>query len=137
MVNSEWLCALSGGSPIPPRSPAFGTDTQAELPAQFSLHFRNGPCAVHGDDEVLLAKQVKDRLRNNPEQADIIISSTSCPHTILSREEAELLVRGRIVEDQPLVIVDIAMPRDIDPEVRQVKGAFLYDIDDLENVVAR
>jgi glutamyl-tRNA reductase len=66
-------------------------------------------------------------------EADIIISSTSCPHTILSREEAEILVRGR--EDQPLVIVDIAMPRDIDSAVREVKGVFLYNLDDLENVV--
>ena len=71
-------------------------------------------------------------------EADIIISSTSCPHTILSREEAEILIserksRGR--EDQPLVIVDIAMPRDIDSGVRDVKGVFLYDLDDLENVV--
>jgi glutamyl-tRNA reductase len=70
--------------------------------------------------------------------ADIIISSTSCPHTILSREEAEILMserksRGR--KDQPLVIVDIAMPRDIDSGVRDVKGVFLYDLDDLENVV--
>jgi glutamyl-tRNA reductase len=66
-------------------------------------------------------------------EADIIISSTSCPHTILSREEAEILVRGR--KDQPLVIVDIAMPRNIDSAVREVKGVFLYDLDDLENVV--
>jgi glutamyl-tRNA reductase len=66
-------------------------------------------------------------------EADIIISSTSCPHTILSREEAELLVDKR--RDQPLVIVDIAMPRDIDSGVRDVKGIFLYDLDDLENVV--
>ena len=71
-------------------------------------------------------------------EADIIISSTSCPHTILSREEAELLVRGRNDrggEGQPLVIVDIALPRDIDSAVREVKGVFLYDLDDLENVV--
>lgn len=67
-------------------------------------------------------------------EADIIISSTSCPHTILSRSEAELMVSGR--KERPLVIVDIAMPRDIDPEVRSVKGAYLYDIDDLENVVS-
>ncbi len=67
--------------------------------------------------------------------ADIIISSTSCPHTILSREEAELMVRGRKGKDQPLVIVDIAMPRDIDSAVRAVEGVFLYDLDDLENVV--
>ena len=65
--------------------------------------------------------------------ADIIISSTSCPHTILSREEAEQMVLGR--NDRPLVIVDIAMPRDIDSAVRNVKGIFLYDLDDLENVV--
>ena len=73
-------------------------------------------------------------------EADIIISSTSCPHTILSREEAEVMirerkVRGRNGKDQPLVIVDIAMPRDIDSAVREVKGIFLYDLDDLENVV--
>jgi len=67
-------------------------------------------------------------------EADIIISSTSCPHTILSREEAELLVRER--GNRPLVIVDIAMPRDIDPQVREVKGAHLYDLDDLENIVS-
>jgi glutamyl-tRNA reductase len=66
-------------------------------------------------------------------EADIIISSTSCPHTILSREEAEIMVRGR--KNQPLVIVDIAMPRDIDSGVRDVKGVFLYDLDDLEKVV--
>jgi glutamyl-tRNA reductase len=66
-------------------------------------------------------------------EADIIISSTSCPHTILSREEAEILVRGR--NDQPLVIVDIALPRDIDSAVREVEGVFLYNLDDLENVV--
>lgn len=66
-------------------------------------------------------------------QADIIVSSTSCPHTILSRAEAECLMQNRM--DRPLVIVDIAMPRDIDSNVREVKGIFLYDLDDLENVV--
>ncbi len=66
-------------------------------------------------------------------EADIIISSTSCPHSILSRQEAENLIHGRT--DRPLVIVDIAMPRDIDSAVREVKGVFLYDLDDLENVV--
>ncbi len=66
-------------------------------------------------------------------EADIIISSTSCPHTILSREEAEVMVLAR--KDQPLVIVDIAMPRDIESAVREVPGIFLYDLDDLETVV--
>ena len=68
-------------------------------------------------------------------EADIIISSTSCPHTILSRDEAELIVSvasGR--KHRPLVIADLAMPRNVDPAVRNVKGVFLYDLDDLENV---
>jgi len=71
--------------------------------------------------------------------ADLIISSTSCPHTILSRDEAELIVsevsgRNKNKKDRPLVIVDLAMPRNIDPAVRNVPGVFLYDLDDLENV---
>ena len=69
-------------------------------------------------------------------EADIIICSTSCPHTILSREEAEAVIRKRALRGpkDPLVIVDIAMPRDVDCGVRDVKGIFLYDLDDLENV---
>jgi glutamyl-tRNA reductase len=66
-------------------------------------------------------------------EADIVISSTSCPHTILSRDEAEIISRER--KQRPLVVVDIALPRDIDPSVREVAGVFLYDIDDLEKAV--
>jgi len=69
-------------------------------------------------------------------EADIIISSTSCPHIILGREEAERIAQGRD-ENHPLVIVDIAMPRDIDPAVRDIDNIFLYDLDDLESVVTR
>ncbi len=86
----------------------------------------------------------EERLRHMAE-ADIIVSATSGPHTLLSREEAENLIRARNKEvrgrqntetekDQTLLIVDLAMPRDIDPGVRNVKGIFLHDLDDLENV---
>jgi glutamyl-tRNA reductase len=67
-------------------------------------------------------------------EADIIISSTSCPHIILSRDEVDLMLGGRSRKNRPLVIADLAMPRNIDPAVRNVKGVFLYDLDDLENV---
>lgn len=70
-------------------------------------------------------------------EADIIISATSCPHTILSREEVEAIVAERnrgAHANQPLVLVDLALPRDIDPAVRKVEGVFLCDLDDLENV---
>lgn len=66
-------------------------------------------------------------------EADIVIASTSCPHTILSREEAEIISRQR--HGRPLCIVDIAVPRDIDPAVREVPDVFLYDMDDLEKAV--
>ena len=66
-------------------------------------------------------------------EADIVISSTSCPHTILTKAEAQRIASERTTA--PLVIIDIAMPRDIDPAVREVKGILLYDLDDLEKVV--
>ena len=65
--------------------------------------------------------------------ADIVISSTSCPHTILGRDEAEAIARDR--KRSPLCLIDIAVPRDVDPLVREVPGIALYDIDDLERVV--
>jgi glutamyl-tRNA reductase len=57
------------------------------------------------------------------ESADIVISSTSCPHTILSRDQAEFIARAR--HGRPLVIVDIAMPRDVDGAVGEAPGIFL------------
>jgi glutamyl-tRNA reductase len=66
--------------------------------------------------------------------ADIVISSTGCPHVILTREDAERMHEQR--GGRPVFLIDIAVPRDIDPEVRKVPGVFLYDIDDLERVVS-
>ncbi len=67
--------------------------------------------------------------------ADIVVSCTSSPHQLVGREELALVIDGR--EDQPLVIIDIAVPRDIDPSVRDLPGVTLYDMDDLEQEVAR
>ncbi|MBM3166442.1 MAG: glutamyl-tRNA reductase [Chloroflexi bacterium] len=63
---------------------------------------------------------------------DIIISCTGAPHTILDRQTVETAIATRI--NRPLVIIDIAVPRDVEPEARQVKGVFLCDIDDLTHV---
>src|SRR5579871_3249688 len=65
--------------------------------------------------------------------ADIVISATGCPHVVLTREEAERIAieRNRVA----LVILDIGMPRDVDPEVRRVDGILLYDLEGLERVV--
>lgn len=66
--------------------------------------------------------------------ADIILSSTGCPHIILDREDAERIRRMR--QNQPVFLIDIAVPRDIEPSIRDLPGFFLYDIDDLQGVVA-
>ena len=72
-----------------------------------------------------------------PEQlavADIVVASTASPHPILGQEELELVMRVR--EGRPLLLVDIAVPRDIDPACRDLPGVTLYDMDDLQAAVA-
>lgn len=68
-------------------------------------------------------------------QDDIVISSTGCPQVIFTREDAERMRAVR--RGRPIFLIDIAVPRDIDPAVRECTGVYLYDIDDLEGVVAR
>ena len=66
-------------------------------------------------------------------RADIVISSTGCPHVVLTAEEAERIAQER--NRVALLILDIAMPRDVDPEVRRVDGILLYDFDGLERMM--
>lgn len=67
--------------------------------------------------------------------ADIVVSSTSCPHSIISREDAQLISRAR--QHKPMVMIDIAVPRDIDHRVGEVEGIRLFDMDDLQRVVKK
>jgi glutamyl-tRNA reductase len=71
--------------------------------------------------------------RRYMESADIVVSSSSSPDYIISREEVEAVARGR--EHRLLVMIDAAVPRDIDPGVREVEGVRLFDIDELEKTV--
>jgi glutamyl-tRNA reductase len=76
-----------------------------------------------------------DDLPGELERSDIVVSSTASPHQIVGREELELVAELR--GDRPLVLIDIAVPRDIDPSVRDLPGIALYDMDDLQRAVAR
>ncbi|MBS3887343.1 MAG: glutamyl-tRNA reductase [Dethiobacter sp.] len=67
-------------------------------------------------------------------KADIVISSTGAPHFILEREEMAAVMRAR--RGKPIFLIDIAVPRDIDPKVNELDNVYLYDIDDLQAVVA-
>ena len=66
-------------------------------------------------------------------EADILVSSTGSPDMVLKREDVAAILPAR--GNRPLVLVDIAVPRDIDPAVQELANVFLYDIDDLEAVV--
>ena len=81
-----------------------------------------------GGTAATLADRWKCMLR-----ADIVISATGCPHVVLTREEAERIAveRNRVA----LVILDIGMPRDVEPDVRRVDGILLYDLEGLERAV--
>ncbi len=65
--------------------------------------------------------------------ADIVVSSTACPHFVVTRRDAEEIATAR--QHKPMVMIDMAVPRDIEPSVGGVKGVHLFDMDDLEQVV--
>ncbi len=76
-----------------------------------------------------------DALPDQLTAADIVVSSTSSPHPIVGAEELEHVIAAR--DGRPLVLIDIAVPRDIDSACADLPGVTLYDIDDLQAIVAR
>ncbi|BDG59222.1 glutamyl-tRNA reductase [Caldinitratiruptor microaerophilus] len=75
-----------------------------------------------------------EAIRQHLPEVDVVISSTGSPHPILRREDIQQALRAR--RGRPIFLFDIAVPRDIDPAAGQLEGVYLYDIDDLEQVVA-
>jgi glutamyl-tRNA reductase len=68
------------------------------------------------------------------EHVDIVISSTSAPHYVLDRAKLAPLMKLR--KNRPLLLIDIAVPRDIDPEVNLLNQVYLYNIDDLQQIAS-
>ncbi|HXH87775.1 MAG TPA: glutamyl-tRNA reductase [Gaiellaceae bacterium] len=66
--------------------------------------------------------------------ADIVVASTSSQGTIVSKADVAAAHKAR--KGRPLLLVDLAVPRDLDPAINELDGCFLYDVDDLEAVVA-
>ncbi|MCP3898752.1 MAG: glutamyl-tRNA reductase [Desulfobacteraceae bacterium] len=67
------------------------------------------------------------------QKVDIVISSTGATQYILTQSQIKDVMRTR--KNRPLFFIDIALPRDIDPEVNNINNTYLYDIDDLQNIV--
>jgi glutamyl-tRNA reductase len=129
-----------------------GAGETSELTAQALAHQGAGTMFVanrHADRALSLAQRFGGSvvgLDGLPEQllrADIVVSSTSSPHPIVGAEEVELVMAqrnnarptGRAGQD--LLLIDIAVPRDIEAACGDIEGVTLYDIDDLQAVVAR
>src|SRR6266705_1010070 len=68
-------------------------------------------------------------------EADIVLSSTAAPHAVVTWERVASAIARR--GDRPLCILDLAVPRDVEPAVGQLENVFLYDVDDLQAVAAQ
>ena len=65
--------------------------------------------------------------------ADIVVSATNSPHHLIERSELGVIMGQR--EGAPLLLIDLAVPRDVDPECREVEGVTLYDVDEVQAIV--
>jgi glutamyl-tRNA reductase len=119
-----------------------GAGEMAELAAEHLLS--------QGVDEIVVANRTLDRalalarrfngttipleeLAQELKRVDIIISSTGSPEPIINFQDVRKQMRGR--RNRPLFFIDIAVPRDIDPEVNRIDNVYLYNIDDLQGIV--
>jgi glutamyl-tRNA reductase len=75
-----------------------------------------------------------ERIDEELVRADVVLSSTSAPGWVLTRAQVERALPAR--KGRPLFLIDLAVPRDLDPAIHELEGCYLYDIDDLEAVVA-
>jgi glutamyl-tRNA reductase len=76
-----------------------------------------------------------DELPQALERADVVLSATASPHLLIEAPELAQVLAAR--DGRPMLLVDLAVPRDIEHACGQIGGVSLYDIDDLQGVVAR
>jgi glutamyl-tRNA reductase len=74
-----------------------------------------------------------DQFLSGLHDVDIVIASSAAPHYILTREQMREVIGRR--RNRPMFLIDIAVPRNIEPDVNKLDNVFLYDIDDLDRVV--
>jgi glutamyl-tRNA reductase len=105
---------------------------------------------AHGCESIFVSNRTYDRavglahkfngqairfedLYANCDRADIVITSTGAPHAIFRREHGEQFLARR--KNRPMFFIDIAVPRDVSPDMAKLDGIFAYDIDDLQQAV--
>jgi len=119
-----------------------GAGEMAELAVEHLVRNRVGNILVANrtfESGVDLAKKFGgqairfDEIEDALKQVDIIISSTGSPDYVVTRNHVKGIARGR--RNRPLFFIDIAVPRDIDPEINRLPNSYVYDIDDLQGIV--
>lgn len=107
---------LSRGADI-----AWIANRSAERAASVAARFGGEPLPLEAIDEHLAS-------------ADVVVASTGAPDWIIGRDQVERVLPTR--RGRPLLLIDLAVPRDLDPSIHELDGCYLYDIDDLQAVVA-
>ena len=100
---------------------AFVANRTPERAQELTARFGGAPISLAGLERAL-------------EHVDVVLSSTSMPGWTLTRVQVESTVHAR--RGRPLFLIDLAVPRDLEPAIHELDGCYLYDIDDLEAVVA-
>ncbi len=86
------------------------------------------PIAIKHNAEAISLKSLSENLH----RADIVISSTSAPIPIIGKGLIETVLHQR--KHEPMLLIDLAIPRDIEPEANQLEDVFLYSVDDLQQI---
>jgi glutamyl-tRNA reductase len=119
-----------------------GAGEMAELAVEHLIRNRSGKIFIANrtfERAVKLAKKFKgeairfEEIVDSLQLVDIIISSTGSPDYVVTPAQVKGIMRSR--RNRPLFFIDIAVPRDIDPEIHRLTNSYVYDIDDLKGVV--
>ena len=119
-----------------------GAGEMAELAVEHLIRNRIGSISVanrtfkrgvelarHFNGKAIRLEEIPDYLKI----VDIIISSTGSPDFIIKRDQVKGVMRKR--RNRPIFFIDIAVPRDIDPEINKITNSYVYDIDDLKGII--
>ena len=119
-----------------------GSGEMAELAVEHLIRNRAGDIIVANrtfENGVALAKRFNGNAIRFEERVDalktvdIIISSTGAPDFVITRDQVKGIIRSR--KNRAIFFIDIAVPRDIDPDVNRLTNSYVYDIDDLKGVI--
>jgi glutamyl-tRNA reductase len=120
-----------------------GAGEMAELAVEHLIHSRRSGGLLVANRTFSIGADLAGRFKGTPirleeipaylKLADIIISSTGAPGYVITGDQVRPIMRQR--RNRPLFFIDIAVPRDIDPDVNRIPNAYLYDIDDLQGVI--